>query len=66
MKISEFTLKMILLHIPGPIASIIFEKLIIHKKWTPFQFVTNSIMFGGACYLLAQLALLPFNNKELE
>jgi hypothetical protein len=55
MEVSELTLKLILLLIPGAIASIIFEKLTIHKKWSPFQFVANSILFGCASYLLAQL-----------
>lgn len=55
MEISELTLKLILLLTPGAIASIIFEKLTIHKKWSPFQFVANSILFGGASYLLAQV-----------
>lgn len=55
MEISEFTLKLIILLIPGAIASVIFEKLTIHRKWTAFQFVSNSILFGGTSYLLAQL-----------
>ncbi|MGN6396552.1 MAG: hypothetical protein ACTHMI_13370 [Mucilaginibacter sp.] len=55
MQVSELTLKLILLLIPGAIASVIFEKLTIHKKWTPFQFVANSIMFGALSYLTAQL-----------
>lgn len=54
MEISELTLKLILLLIPGAIASVIFEKLTIHKPWTPFQFIANSVLFGGISYLLAQ------------
>ncbi|RZK26353.1 MAG: hypothetical protein EOO43_03075 [Flavobacterium sp.] len=67
MQVSEFTLKLILLLIPGAIASIIFEKLTIHKKWSPFQFIANSIMFGGACYLTSQLVLsVAFSTNALS
>lgn len=59
MEISELTLKLVLLLVPGAIASMMFEKLTVHKKWTPFQFVTNSILMGGLSYLLAQYALEP-------
>jgi hypothetical protein len=63
MEISELTLKFIIVLIPGAIASIIFEKLTIHKKWNPFQFIANSILFGGTSYLLAQL-ILNYNNTD--
>lgn len=55
MEIPELTLKLIILLIPGAVASIIFEKLTIHKKWNSFQFIANSILFGGISYLFAQL-----------
>lgn len=56
MEIPELTLKLIILLTPGAVASIIFEKLTIHKKWNSFQFIANSILFGGISYLVAQLA----------
>jgi hypothetical protein len=56
MEIPELTLKLIILLTPGAVASIIFEKLTIHKKWNSFQFIANSILFGGLSYLFAQLA----------
>ncbi len=55
MEIPELTLKLIILLTPGVVSSIIFEKLTIHKKWNSFQFVSNSILFGGVSYLTAQL-----------
>jgi hypothetical protein len=69
MEVSELTLKLILILIPGAIASMMFEKLTVHKKWTPFQFVTNSILFGGLSYLLAQLFYNVFTcngNSDLN
>lgn len=55
MEIPELTLKLIILLVPGAVASIIFEKLTINKKWNSFKFIANSILFGGISYLLAQL-----------
>jgi len=67
MEISEFTLKLIILLIPGAIASKIYQKLTIHEKWTPFQFVANSILLGGASYLISQLIFDLFSkNDQLE
>lgn len=56
MEIPELTLKLIILLTPGALASIIFEKLTIHKKWNSFQFIANSILFGGVSYLIAQIS----------
>ena len=55
MEVSELTLKLIILLIPGALASFIFEKLTIHKKWDSFKFIANSIIFGTVSYILAQL-----------
>ena len=55
MEISELTLKLILLLVPGSIACIIYERLTIHKVWTPFKFIANSILFGGLSYILAPI-----------
>jgi hypothetical protein len=52
MEISQLTLKLIFLLIPGAIAAIIFEKLTTHKKWNTFQFIAHSILFGCLSYLL--------------
>ena len=64
MEISELTLKLTILLIPGAVASIIFEKLTIHKKWNSFQFIANSILFGGISYLTAQLAFNIFQHDS--
>lgn len=54
MEISELTLKLILLLIPGSIACVIYERLTIHKQWNSFKFITNAILFGAISYLSAQ------------
>lgn len=55
MEISEFTLKLILLLIPGAIASLVFVKLTTHTKWNTFKFLAHSILFGSISYLIAIL-----------
>lgn len=55
MEISELTLKLILLLIPGSIACILYERLTIHKQWNSFKFITNAILFGAISYVLAQI-----------
>lgn len=55
MEISELTLKLIIILIPGVIATIIIDKLTTHKVWQPFMFVVNSIILGIFSYLSLQL-----------
>jgi hypothetical protein len=63
MEISELTLKIILIFIPGAIASLILDQLTIHKDWSSFTFVIHSIILGLITYLFIQLFyLVPFIN----
>lgn len=66
MEISELTLKLIIILIPGAIATKIYKKVTIHEKWSSFQFVVNSIVFGGISYLITELIIYQcFNDKRL-
>lgn len=66
MEISELTLKLIIILIPGAIATRIYQKVTIHEKWTSFQFVVNSIVFGGFSYLLTGFFIdLCYDDKRL-
>lgn len=66
MEISELTLKLIIILIPGAIATRIYQKVTIHDKWTSFQFVVNSIVFGGFSYLLTELFIdICYSDKRL-
>lgn len=55
MEISELTLKLIILLIPGAIGTIIMNRLSIRKELNSFQFVVNSIIIGVLSYLFLQL-----------
>lgn len=56
MEISELTLKLILLLIPGSIACILYERLTVHYEWSSFKFITNAILFGSISYIIAQIS----------
>lgn len=57
MEISELTLKLIILLIPGAIASKILEYLTVHKPWSSFKFVLYSILLGALSYFILQLLI---------
>lgn len=58
---SELTIKLIIILIPGAIATLIFGKLILHKEWNSFRFVLYSILFGIVSYLILQLIVNSLN-----
>lgn len=62
MDISELTLKLIFVLIPGALASLLFEKLTIHKPWNSFKFVSHSILFGVLAYLLTGIFIKFWNG----
>src|SRR5688572_14144137 len=55
MDVSELTIKLIFVLIPGALASLLFEKLTIHKPWNSFKFISHSILFGVLAYLITGL-----------
>lgn len=55
MEVSELTLRLIILLIPGAIASLIVEIATVHKPWSSFKFMLNAILLGFFSYLTAQL-----------
>lgn len=58
MEISTLTLKLIILLVPGALATTIFKRLTIrHKEQSDFMFVIISIMFGMFSYLVFQLII---------
>ncbi len=71
---NELTLKLLLLIIPGIIASIVYNRLTAHKKWTNFENSIHILLFGVFSYLFLQLVLNSYNflqvffncNKSLE
>lgn len=66
MEISELTLKLIIILIPGAIATRIYQKVTIHDKWTSFQFIANSILFGSFSYLITELFIdLIYKDERL-
>lgn len=58
---SELTVKLIILLLPGAISTLIFGKLILHKEWDSFKFVLYSILFGAFSFLILQIILNLLN-----
>lgn len=55
MEFSDFTIRLIIILIPGAIASLIVESLTIHKKWSHVRFVLSSIILGALSFGILQL-----------
>lgn len=52
---TELTIKLIIILIPGALGCMIYEKLTIHQTWPPFRFILNSILLGSTGYLIIQI-----------
>ena len=55
MEFSDFTIRLIIILIPGAIASLIVEAITIHKKWIPLRFFISAIILGVICFSFLQL-----------
>lgn len=63
MTLSEFTLRIILIFLPGLIALIIVEQLTVHKEVKPYRFFIDSLILGFLCYLIYYpISQVPFFN----
>lgn len=65
MDVSALTIKIILITIPGGLATLIFEKLTAYQKWSSFKFIVNAIFFGGICYLVSDSVCYFFLKNEI-
>ncbi len=62
MELSSFTLKLIILLVPGALGAIILERLTIHKKeWSSFKFIVNSVLIGLFAYALDEMVVRLVN-----
>lgn len=57
MNITQLTIKLIILLIPGIYSTLIIENLTVHKKWSNFKFIIYSILLGCFSYLTLQTIL---------
>ena len=57
MQISELTIRLIILIIPGIVATLIIDTLTIHREWSPFRFSIYSVVLGVTAYVFYQLFL---------
>ncbi len=66
LEISGLPLKIILLLLPGVLATLIFEQLTIHKKWLSWKWLVYAFLFSILSYLLLQVGCWLFFQKELR
>lgn len=52
---NELTLKLILLIIPGILASLVYNRLTAHKRWSNFEYSFHILLFGVLSYLSLQV-----------
>lgn len=54
---SELTVQLILLLLPGALSALVVERLTVHPTWSQFRFVLYSILLGAASYATLDLVL---------
>jgi hypothetical protein len=64
MDISDVTIRLIVLFIPGAIAAVIVEKLTFHRPWATFPFILYSVLMGSATYIFHQLMFYVWELKS--
>lgn len=62
MLISELSWRLILLFLPGIICTLTIDLLTIHGRWSPFDFLLRSLVFGIITYLFLQLIIFVPNG----
>lgn len=65
MELTDFTLKIILLLIPGTICSLIIETVALHKKWSQFRLIISSILLGILTLGVLQLLFWIFQVFQI-
>ena len=65
MNLGDLAFRLILILFPGVIATLLYRRLIVKKKWESIDIGLNTLLFGILSYLLLQLIYLIFRNGEL-
>ena len=65
MELSEFTIRLIIIFVPGVISTLIVGKITSHPKWSKFDFLTYTIVLGILSYLLHQIGIYIWAIKDL-
>lgn len=61
MNISDITIRLFVLLIPGLICTVLIDYFTVHKKWSNFYFILYSILLGFISYLFYQILLYLFS-----
>ncbi len=66
MSISALALKLILILVPGGLATLILEKLTTYLKWEAFKFIINSSLLGSLSYIVSDLLVYIFFADDIQ
>ena len=58
MELTDFTIRLFFIFFPGIIIQVIIDNLTVHEKYTPFQIIMYSLMYGFICYAIFYLITL--------
>lgn len=65
MNLGDLAFRLILILFPGIIATLLYRRLIIKKKWESIDIGLNTLLFGILSYLILQLIYLVLKKGEL-
>lgn len=57
MDITSFTIRVLIVLMPGLIAAVLVEQLTVHPKWEQFRFAVYSLILGCVTYVLYQIGI---------
>lgn len=55
---NQLVVTIIIILLPGIIATVICDKIVVHSKWTTFKFSLYSFVLGFVTYALLQIVFL--------
>jgi len=65
MELSQLTIRIVILLLPGAIATLLVDKISTHSKWNDFQFVLFSILLGATSYLFLQIIVFILEARQV-
>ena len=65
MNLGDLAFRLILILFPGIMATLLYRRLIIRKKWESIDLGLNTLLFGIISYLIVQIVYLALSKGEL-
>lgn len=65
MELGDLAFRLILILFPGVIATILYKKLVLKKKWESIDYGLNTLIFGILSYLILQIIYNVGDDSDL-